>query len=92
MTAKDVSPPSPTLNPGDIVTYENDGQPLVAVVIDRRKDKFLLLNQRGRETEMTPDRLYSLNARVPAEINTTPTRAGYLDKLSQETEASFKVA
>lgn len=69
-----------------LVMYENDGVPLLAAILDRRKEKYLLLNQRGREVEMTPDRLYPLATSLPATCTTTVERTAQLQALAQQGE------
>lgn len=68
--------------------YENDGVPLLGCVIGPRKNKLLVLNQRGREIELPADRLHKLPGSVPSTISTSSARATYLDQLVTTAEAN----
>lgn len=47
-------------NIGALVHYEDDGSVILAVIISSKRDKFAVLNVRGRELELPRGRLYRL--------------------------------
>jgi len=55
-----IAPLAPALNPGDLVLYENDGAPILALILSLKRDRFQLLNDRAREIELPAARLYRL--------------------------------
>lgn len=67
-------------NVSDLVWYEQDGNPLLAIVI-ANKQKLVLLNERAREVELPPVRVSSLPGRLPTNLQTTVERASMLADL-----------
>jgi exoribonuclease II len=72
------------LSPGLIVMYENDGKPLLASILDYKKQRHVVLNHRGREAEMTPERLYSFFSNIPSNCSTREAKVGFLNKLMEQ--------
>ncbi|RIL10811.1 MAG: hypothetical protein DCC75_03595 [Proteobacteria bacterium] len=64
--------------PGAIVSYENDGNMLLGVILGFKKDKYLLLNERERQLELQASRLHALQSALPVECETTNAKAAYL--------------
>ena len=60
-----LAPLAPALNPGDLVLYENDGSPILALILSLKRDRFVVLNDRNREVEMPAARLYRLPFSTP---------------------------
>lgn len=85
-SSKNTAKESERISPGVIVEYEHSGKPLLAAVLGEKKGRWLLLNQRAREAELTSDRLYVLPGRVPASCSDTSAKAEFLDKLAAEAE------
>ena len=71
---------------GTIVTYENDGTLLLAVILDHKKDRFLLLNHREREVELPSLRIYSLQTKLPGNVSTRIDKHNYLTNLLKTAE------
>ncbi|NMC62631.1 MAG: RNB domain-containing ribonuclease [SAR324 cluster bacterium] len=71
---------------GIIVTYENDGLLLVAVVLSSKNEKLILLNDRGREVELLSSRLYRLPGKMPSEHSTAEAKREYLLALREKAE------
>lgn len=88
--------PSAPIVPGfsgsEIVMYENDGVALLAAVLSFKKQRYVLLNERGREVELPSNRLYSLPGRLPAQAGTIEQRSAYFAELrASATAASQKI-
>ena len=77
-----------TLAPNTLVMYENDGQPLLGCVIGAKKNRLIILNQRGREIELPADRLHQLPGVLPSSITSTSARAAFLEQLAAKAEAN----
>ena len=69
---------------GSLVMYEQDGSPLLAAVLGFKKDKYAVLNERGREIELPAMRMDSLPGRLPAEHTTIEAKAGFLAALHKK--------
>ena len=52
-----------TLGPGALVLYEHQGQPMLGLVLEARKHKYLVLNECGSELELAATRLHQLPGR-----------------------------
>lgn len=66
---------------GSLVMYENDGAPLIGAVLGFKKQKYQVLNNRGREVELQPIRLHRLPERLPGDLPTTEAKARFLHEL-----------
>ena len=73
---------------GSVVMYENDNSPLLACILEFKKNKYLLLNQRGRELELASNRLYSFGINIPVTCITKDSKGAYLDELSNKSKAA----
>ncbi len=73
------APLAPALNPGDLVLYENDGAPILALILALKRDRFQLLNDRAREVELPAARLY----RIPFTTEMPNGQRERADKLIQ---------
>lgn len=87
-SAKQNQPPkqSDDISEGAIVQYEDDGSPILAAVIGLRKDKYLILNARGRELELARNRLHVAPGKLPANVTTAKTRIEFLEELGRRIE------
>lgn len=74
------------LSAGAIVVYENEGAPLIAAVLAFKKDKYNLINERGREVQMAPVRLHLLPGRLPAGASGQQEKVGFLTDLRRQAE------
>ncbi|MFM1849150.1 MAG: hypothetical protein RL417_2624 [Pseudomonadota bacterium] len=70
--------------PGSLVMYENDGTPLIGVVLGYKKQKYQVLNNRGREIELQPIRLYRLPEKLPGEAATLEAKTKFLSGLYEK--------
>lgn len=70
------------------VQYDDDGQVILAVVIGFKRDKLTILTMRGRELDLSRNRLYFLPGRQPPGLSTTTARVEGLQKLHTEIEAA----
>ncbi len=87
MSAAPKTPPrtqEPSILPGTLVIYENEAAPIVGAVTAGRKDKFLIFNDRGREIELPPNRLYVLPGKLPADAGSNEAREDYLRGLRDD--------
>lgn len=48
--------------PGSVIMYENDGIPILGVIGEARRSKFLIYNDRDKEIELPEQRLYIFEA------------------------------
>ena len=71
--------PASSLGPGSLVMYENDGVPILATVIEYKKSKYSVVNQRGKQIELDAVRLHQLPGTLPGDLTTTEKRAAFLD-------------
>jgi len=69
---------------GSLVFYEQEGKPFLAFVTDVKKNKYQLLNFRGREVELPINRIHPLPAKLPNDLTTTDQKTEYLNRLSEE--------
>ena len=78
-------------NIGGLVQYEDDGAVVLGVITGTKRDKFTVLNIRGREIELARPRLYRLPAGSTASGASTAAKtealnaiSGRIDKESEE--------
>jgi exoribonuclease-2 len=77
------------------VQYEDDGSVILGVVLSLKKDRYVVLNVRGREVELGKGRLYQLPGREGAGAATTSARVAELSALNariEEQAEAFDVA
>jgi exoribonuclease-2 len=74
--------------PGALVMYENDGAPLIGAVLGYKKQKYQVLNNRGREIELQPIRLHRLPEKLPGELGTIETKTKFLAELYDRCHAN----
>lgn len=90
-----LSPKSTTaedpLEPGTLVCYEQEGESRLSVIqsYDRKKSKFRLLNDRGRELDLQPPRIHRLPGKI-AEVNSN--KAECVEKLSSMTKKAAQAS
>lgn len=70
-----------SLPDGALVMYEHDNSPILAAVRGSRKNKFQLLNERGREVELAANRIHRLPGNLPASLSSEKEITGYLESL-----------
>ena len=63
---------------GTLCMYEHDGTPLIGAVLSFKKQKYQILNQRGREVELPGFRLHRLPGALPPNLDTTTARSSWL--------------
>ncbi|MCO6430386.1 MAG: RNB domain-containing ribonuclease [Deltaproteobacteria bacterium] len=71
--------------PSSVVMYENEGSPLLAMILDYKKNKYHLINERGRSVDLSPDRLYPFGIKSDSR-GTTSEREVYLRSLRAEAD------
>ena len=71
---------------GGLVQYEDDGAVVLGVITGTKRDKFTVLNIRGRELELARPRLYRLPAGSAAAGTTTAARTEALNAISARIE------
>ncbi len=71
---------------GSLIQYDDEGTVMLGVVTGTKKDKYLVLNLRGREIEMQRGRLYLLPGREPTGLSSTVGRVEMLTRLAASTE------
>ena len=64
--------------------YEQDGTLLAACICGFKKPRYQLLNQRGRELELSAERLHRLPGRMPPELAGTEPKASWLAAFDEE--------
>jgi exoribonuclease-2 len=72
---------------GALVQYEDDAQVLLGVILGMKKDKPVVLNQRGRELDLARNRLYVLPRRDISAASTTAARVTALEGVAAEIES-----
>lgn len=72
-----------TIPANTLVMYENDGAPIIGVVLQFKKQRYLVANDRGREVELDAARLHLLPTRAPS-FATSEERIKYLQTLHRE--------
>lgn len=80
---------------GSYAQYDDEGQVVLGVVTGQKKEKYLIVNVRGRESELTRNRLYILPGKEPAGISSMTSRTQALVELANSIEAeasAFNVA
>ncbi|MBL7661353.1 RNB domain-containing ribonuclease [bacterium] len=77
---------SSRIDSGAIVEYENNGEPILAAALQEKKGKWVLLNDRGREIELTPDRLYLYPGKVKIGLESSNEKQQYLASLSKKAD------
>jgi exoribonuclease-2 len=78
------APPSadPVLN--RFIQFDDEGEVLLGLVVGTKKDKYLVINDRGREVELVKPRLYLL---PPAAVPAFPNSAARQEFLRSKTQA-----
>jgi len=77
------------------VVYENDGEPILAVIAAWKKSRYSILNDRGRTAEMDGTRLHALPGKITEKISIQTEIAAYLNDLlkqAKEQAATVPVA
>ncbi|MCB0309939.1 MAG: RNB domain-containing ribonuclease [Bdellovibrionales bacterium] len=79
---KAVGSDSTTFAPNDIVSYEQDGNFLLGIILEFKKPKFKILNMRGRELDLSVDRFHKIPAHsLATDKNTNSEKAEALQQL-----------
>jgi exoribonuclease-2 len=78
----------PSIDPalGSYVQYEDNAAVILGVVTTIKKDKLLVLNERGREIELGRGRLYFLPGKESGVVASTAARVEALNKLNERIE------
>lgn len=66
-----------------LVCYENDGVPIIAVVLGFKRDKYCVLNDRGREVELQAIRMHALPGSLPSDKISLEAKTKYLNEISK---------
>lgn len=74
----------PQLTAFQIVMYENDNSIILGLVLEAKKNKYLILNDREREIELPPQRLFGLDGKVPAQLQKKSDQVAYLNTLHKD--------
>jgi exoribonuclease-2 len=74
------------VNTGDIILYENDGAPVLALVRAQKGERFTLLNERGREASLPANRLYNIGSAGGQAVNSADQALSTLKNLRAEAE------
>lgn len=74
----------PQLTSLQIVMYENDNSIILGLVLESKKNRYLVLNDREREIELPPQRLYGLDGKVPAQLQKKSEQVAFLNTLHKE--------
>lgn len=77
----------PQLTSLQVVMYENDNSIILGLVLESKKNKYLILNDREREVELAPQRLFGLDGKVPAQLQKKSEQVAYLNTLHKEASA-----
>ncbi len=82
-------PADTSIPEGQLVMYENDGAAILALVLAFKKQKYVVLNDRGREVELQAQRLYLLPGMAAEKLATTKDKTDYLQKILQAAKSSI---
>lgn len=74
----------PQLTSLQIVMYENDNSIILGLVLEAKKNKYLILNDREREIELPPQRLFGLDGKIPAQLQKKSEQVAFLNALHKE--------
>lgn len=66
-----------------LVLYEHEGQLLLGAVLGFKRQRFVILNERGREVELMANRLHSAPGHLPHELQSQDARKDYLHTLAE---------
>ncbi len=91
-SSKASSPKSPSVDPlvGSFVQYEDEGSIILGVVTAPKKDRYIVLNLRGREVELGKGRLYQLPGSEGNNLGSTAARVAELSALHAKIEEQAK--
>ncbi|MCC6220987.1 MAG: RNB domain-containing ribonuclease [Deltaproteobacteria bacterium] len=78
---------SESIRESSIVDFENSGRCLAALVLSEKKGKWSVLDERGRESQLSSDRLFLLSARSDLANASNSERISFLSALSQEAQS-----
>ena len=76
--------PDTAFKPGSIVSYEHNNATLLAVITGTKGSRYIVLNERGRESDLAANRLYSFNSQLPDKYNDNASKVSFLEKLQIE--------
>jgi exoribonuclease-2 len=65
------------------VLYEHEGQLLLGAVLGFKRQRFVILNERGREVELTANRLHSVVGHLPHDLQSQDARKEFLSALAE---------
>ncbi len=77
--------PDDSFSDGALVCYENNANVVLGVILGNKKNKYKILNLKGSEVELTPDRLYPLPERMPS-FDKTSDKCNFLEKFLTQAE------
>lgn len=81
---KDSSDQSNQLKTADLVCYEQDGLPILGLIEDFRKAKFIVLDMRGREIDLVADRLHRIPLTIKSNLATKSSKIEWLLSLDEK--------
>lgn len=74
------------ITPESLVAYEHEGAPVIGVAIETSRARYVVLNMRGRKTELQPARLHLLPGRLPTGLTSDSDRAHYLLEVHEQAQ------
>ena len=77
-------PTESNISSGTLITYEQQSQVMLAVVLNANGKKYGVLNEKGGELDLPLDRIYTLPATLPKEVTTKSSQTEYLAKLHED--------
>ena len=70
-----------------ICLFQTNNQPVFATIVGEKKSKYRLLNERGREVELTANRFHVLPGALPKGLSSQDQKISFLVTLHAECEA-----
>jgi exoribonuclease II len=77
---------SNALERGNLVMFENEQNALIGVILDLKKDRFLVFSERAREVELAPQRLHKLPGLLSATAVTREKQQASLQDIRAKAE------
>lgn len=77
---------APPLTERTLVTYEHQGSLYIGAVKTVHRDKFTVMNDRGREGDFPSSRLHPLPGRLPSDATSLSDTVAYLNDLLEQSE------
>ncbi len=90
MSIKTIPYAAKHLEPYCVVEYEQHGNPILSVVLEKKKEKWSLLNQFGAELELPENRLYLLPEKIKEEKISKAELEKFLNLTKDSVEKSLQ--